>query len=60
MLVPANTKYEIIREMAQREDNMLNVTWYVMQPVFRDLAIIIIFQQRISDFREKNKIDKIF
>ena len=27
MLVPANSKYQIIREMAQRDDNMLNVTW---------------------------------
>ena len=27
MLVPANSKYHIIREMSQRDDNMLNVSW---------------------------------
>jgi hypothetical protein len=60
MVVPANAKYQIINEMLQRDDNMLNVTGYAMQPVFRDLAIIIILQQRVFDFREKNKTVKIF
>lgn len=27
MVIPANAKYQIIREMLQRHDNMLNVTW---------------------------------
>ena len=27
MVVPANAKYQIVNEMAQRENNMLNVTW---------------------------------
>jgi len=27
MLVPANSKHHIIREMSQRDDNMLNVSW---------------------------------
>ena len=27
MVIPANAKYQIIREMLQRDDNMLNVTW---------------------------------
>jgi len=61
MNIPASSKYAIIREMTQRDNNLLNITWLcAAAPVFRGPDTTISLKRKTSDDNVKNKTKRIF
>ncbi len=60
MKIPAHAKYQIIYDTMQKNDNLLNVAAMCELQEYPVRDITIISQQKTSEWKGRNRTDRIF